>query len=329
MDEYSLLALRERMGDKHLGRRWRAQVDYVVQIVGQGRGRFHYENISLFIHAVGLALRLAGLYRRGQRNALAFVVRENPVALPDLPTAFDGLRILHLSDLHLDGYPGLGSHIARAVSGLRFDLCVLTGDFRFFDTGQYRHIAAELEALAPALHCRFGVYGVLGNHDFIEMAPLLETTGVRLLLNESVALTTAGEALWLVGLDDAHLYGLYDFERGLRGVPTNGVRILLVHSPELIPEAAMRGFSLYLAGHTHAGQMCLPGRRPLFLNARCPRHYTAGPWRFNRMAGYTSAGVGSSGVFARFFCPPEIVIHVLQRETSNPQKEPNLKRLMD
>jgi len=320
MDEHSLLALRERIGDEHLGQRMRAQVDLMTQLMGRGYGSFHYENVSLFVHAIRLALRVTGLYRRGQRNALAFSVHENPVLMPDLPAPFAGLRILHLSDLHLDGYLGLGQHIARAVSGLAFDVCVLTGDFRFFDTGRYAHIATELEALVPALACRFGVYGILGNHDFIEMVPLLEAKGIRMLLNEAVALTADGASLWLVGLDDAHLYGMHNFEKGLRDVPPDAPRILLAHSPEVIAEASKRGFSLYLTGHTHGGQICLPGGHPLLLNARCPRRYAVGgPWQFQRMAGYTSRGTGSSGVFTRFFCPPEIVVHVLKREIRNPK----------
>jgi uncharacterized protein len=122
--------------------------------------------------------------------------------------------------------------------------------------------------------------------------------------------------LWLIGLDDAHFYGLHDFDKALQGTATDAAKILLVHSPELIPQAAARGFGLYLTGHTHAGQLCLPGGHPVLLNARCARRYTAGPWQFNGMSGYTSAGVGSSGIFARFFCPPEIVIHTLHRATS-------------
>lgn len=311
MDEHSFNDLRLRLGDDHLGRRLRAQVDHMI--TGQGLGSFHYENLPLFVRVVGVLLRLTGLKARGQQNALQFAVRENDVPFPDLPQPLEGLRILHLSDLHLDGYPGLGGRMAQAIAGLRFDLCVLTGDFRFSDTGRYQHIAAELNALTPALACPLGVYGVLGNHDFIEMVPLIETAGVRLLLNEGVALTINDATLWLSGLDDAHFYGLHDFDKALHGVPAAAAKILLVHSPELIPQAAARGFGLYLTGHTHAGQMCLPGGRPLLLNARCARRYTAGRWQFNRLSGYTSAGVGSSGIFARFFCPPEIVIHRLQR----------------
>jgi len=316
MEEQTFNDLRQRLGDEHLGRRMRAQVDYILNVTGQGMGSFHYENIPLFIRLVDFSLRVSGLKKYGERNALQFAVRQNRVPFPGLPKSFDGLRVLQLTDLHLDGYPGLGALIAQAVSGLSFDLCVLTGDFRFSDTGRYLHLVEELEALVPALKCPLGVYGVLGNHDFIEMAPLIEAAGVRLLLNESMAFDKDGGNLHLIGLEDAHFYGLHDFDKALQGVPADAAKILLVHSPEVIPQAAARGFGLYLAGHTHAGQMCLPGGIPLLLNARCPRRYVAGGWQYNGMSGYTSAGIGSSGVFARFFCPPEMVIHTLESSIS-------------
>ncbi len=312
MDEHSFNDLRQRLGDEHMGKRLRAQVDHITNVTGRGLGTFHFENLSLFFQLVDLFLNVSGLIKVGQRNALQFAVRENHVIFPGLPEPFKGLRILQLTDLHLDGYPGLGSLIAQTVAGLDFDLCVLTGDFRFSDTGLYRHLTEEFNALVPSLQCRLGILGILGNHDFIEMVPLIEAAGVRLLINESVVLDINNENLWITGLDDAHFYGLHDFDKALQGVPTETARILLVHSPEVIPEAAERGFGLYLAGHTHAGQICLPGGNPVLLNANCERQYTFGQWGFNGMSGYTSAGVGSSGIFARFFCPPEIVIHVLQ-----------------
>jgi predicted MPP superfamily phosphohydrolase len=314
MDEQDLLDLRQRLGDDHLGRRLRAQVDRSLRIKGQGRGGPHFENFSPMIQAVGLVLRLTGLLGRAQRNALALTVHERPVAIGGLPPAFNGLRVLHLSDLHLDGYPGFGGRIAAALRGQQFDLALLTGDFRFYDAGRYQQLAAELAALVPALACRLGAFGILGNHDFIEMAPLIERAGVRLLLNEAVALEMAGSRLWLVGLDDAHFYGLHDFAKAQQGIPAGEPRLLLVHSPEVIPEAAAHGFCLYLAGHTHGGQMCLPGGFAPYINVRCARSQMVGAWRLGKMAGYTSAGVGSSGVFGRFFCPPEIVIHQLMVE---------------
>ena len=288
MDENDLQALRERIGDEHLGSRLRAQVDRTLRLRGMGRGGFHFENVPLFIEAVRVILRFSGLHRLGRRNALALTVRQRSVVFHGLPPAFDALRILHISDLHLDGYEGFGSRIADAVRGQRFDLAVLTGDFRFYDTGGYEQIGRELDALLPALACRFGVYGILGNHDFIEMTPLIEWAGVRMLLNEAIELRAGDDCLWLVGLDDAHFYGLHDFDKALREVPVDAARILLVHSPEIIPEAAEHGFGLYLAGHTHGGQMCLPGGVSALRECALPKetkssgHGVMGRWKATR-----------------------------------------------
>ncbi len=314
MDEQTFNALRERLGDDHLGKRLRTQVDHILNVMGRGLGMFHYENIPAFTRFVEFSLRLSGLKKIGERNALQFVIRENPVSFPNLPDDFDGLRILHLSDIHIDGYPGLGGYVAKAISGQTFDLCVVTGDFRIWDTGRYLHIVEELNALVPALQCRFGIYGILGNHDFIEMVPMIESTGIPLLMNENITLEVNGSKLWVVGLDDAHFYGTHDLDKALIDVPADAAKVLLAHSPELIPQAASLGFGLYLTGHTHAGQMCLPGGIPILRNARCASKYIAGRWDFNSMSGYTSAGVGCSGVFARFNCPPEIIIHTLKKE---------------
>jgi uncharacterized protein len=311
MDEQSLLALGERVGNEYLGRRLRLQVDRMARYRGRGRGKFHFENMARLMKALKVVLRVTGLLGVGQRNALQLTVRTHRVPVAGLPAPLAGLRLLQITDLHLDGYAGLGAHIARVVAGERYDVCLLTGDYRYYATGTYRHIEAELDALLPTLACRLGVYGILGNHDFIEMVPILESAGVHVLLNESACLTVDGANLWVVGLDDAHFYGLHDFDKGLAGVPYDEPRILMVHSPEVIPEASARSFALYLAGHTHGGQICLPGGWPPYVNARCPRRYVAGAWDFHGMAGYTSYGAGSSGVFARFFCPPEIVIHEL------------------
>lgn len=303
--------LRDRLGDDHVGRRLRGQVNEMAQLGGQGEGGFHFENLPLFCHLVRGVLTLSGCAELGRRQALSFEVVEHETSIPDLPKAFDSLRVLHLSDLHLDAAEGFGEALAHAVEGLDFDLAVVTGDFRFHDTGRYAHLERELERLVPALRCEFGVLGVLGNHDFLEMVPILERAGVSLLLNENRILRRGEASLAVVGVDDAHLYGCHDLARALAGVPETAPRILLVHSPEIIEEAAEAGIDLYLAGHTHGGQICLPGRVPLLVNARCQRSQVSGRWEHGAMRGYTSRGVGSSGVFARFFCPPELVVHRL------------------
>jgi predicted MPP superfamily phosphohydrolase len=90
------------------------------------------------------------------------------------------------------------------------------------------------------------------------------------------------------------------------------VSILLSHTPEIYRQAAHAQFSVMLCGHTHGGQICLPGGYPLTLDAKCPRYLGAGPWRYHNMVGYTSRGSGTSIVKARFNCLPEITLHRLR-----------------
>lgn len=311
MHVVDLELLARRMGRERLERRLAAQVDAVTNLRGHGEARFHFEHLPFAGRLVRWTFRASGLAGLGRRNALALRLSTSRLELPRLASAFSGLRVLHLSDLHLDGNPGLAAVVARALEGLRFDVAVVTGDFRFHETGRFAHLERELAPLAPLLACAEGAYAVLGNHDVLEMVPMLERLGIRVLLNEAVTLTRGTEQLSLLGVDDPHFYGEHDVAAALAQAAPVGSRVLLAHSPEIAGEAAQAGIDLYLAGHTHGGQVCLPGGVPVVKNARCRRARAAGLFRVGSMVGYTSRGVGSSGVFARFFCPPEVAIHEL------------------
>ena len=169
-----------------------------------------------------------------------------------------------------------------------------------------------MSKLVPHLHCSFGTYAVLGNHDFIEMVPPMEDMGIKFLLNEAQEINVGADSIWLLGVDDAHFYGVDNLIDTLRNVPTEATKILLCHTPELYKKAAKHPIDVFLAGHTHGGQICLLGRKPIITDASCPRSIVSGQWTYKILQGYTSNGTGSSGVPVRFFCPPEIVIHTLE-----------------
>jgi hypothetical protein len=153
----------------------------------------------------------------------------------------------------------------------------------------------------------------LGNHDTICMVPGLETMGIRMLLNESEPVTRDGESIYLSGIDDAHYYRVDNIEKAASEIPEGAFSILLSHTPEIYRQAAHAGFDLLLGGHTHGGQICLPGSIPITLDSVLPRRMGSGAWEYHDMAGYTSAGVGSCIVAVRLNCPPEITLHRLQR----------------
>jgi predicted MPP superfamily phosphohydrolase len=154
-----------------------------------------------------------------------------------------------------------------------------------------------------------------GRFNSIIMVPDLEALGIRVLLNESVAIDRDNSSIYLVGVDDAHFYRADNIEKAAAAVPHDCVSVLLSHTPEIYRQAAHAGFNLMLSGHTHGGQICLPGGIPILLEADLPRAFGAGAWHHAGMAGYTSAGTGSSVVPVRFNSRPEIALHQLRRGT--------------
>jgi predicted MPP superfamily phosphohydrolase len=301
--------LAARIGLLHLRQRQGIQRDHVTQIFGRGRNFFHIENWYSVHALIRLAMRVTGFYGRGQRNLVDIRVRHNCVRIPGLPTPFSGFTLLHLSDLHLDMHPPFVHGLIERLHNIEYDVCVITGDFRARTYGGYQEATGIMGRVRT--HLNGAVYGVLGNHDFIEMVPALEALDIHMLLNESVALERKGAAIFLAGIDDPHYYRMDNLEKAASDIPVDAVSILLSHSPEVYRHAAHAGFDLMLCGHTHGGQICLPGGIPLSYNMGCPRHLGRGPWRYHGLQGYTSVGAGSCVVEARFNCPPEITLHTL------------------
>jgi len=298
-----------RLDRIHLRQRIGLESEQGQHVLGYGRNFFHLENWYTSHAVIRGVLRLTGLHGRARRNALDIRVHRRDMAVPGLPPAFAGLRILHLSDLHLDmnaDFPGV---LSERVRGLEYDFCVITGDFRFLTHGP---IDAAMDAMARIReHLRGPVYGILGNHDSIRMVPRLEGMGIHMLMNESLEIRRGGDAIHLAGVDDPHYYRVDNLERACRGIPAGAVSLLLAHTPEIYRQAAHAGFHVMFCGHTHGGQIRLPGGLPVITNARCPRRFCAGYWRHGQLQGYTSLGTGSSVVDVRLNCPPEVVLHRL------------------
>lgn len=301
--------LHHRVGRLHLWQRQGIQREHVDQIFGRGRNFFHIENWYSIHSVMRLVLRLTGLYGRGRRNATDIRINHTRVVIPQLPEPFHGLRLLHLSDIHLDMDADILQAMAHRILETDYDLCVITGDFRARTYGAYE---PAMDAMADLrMHITRPIYAVLGNHDFIEMVPDLEALEIRVLLNESVTIERGGATIHLAGTDDPHYYRADNLEKAADGIPPDAVAILLTHSPEIFRNAAHAGFNLMLCGHTHGGQICLPGGIPLTYNADCPRTLGRGAWKWGDLQGYTSAGTGSCVVPVRFNCPPEITVHQL------------------
>ncbi|RMH35243.1 MAG: metallophosphoesterase [Nitrospirae bacterium] len=312
MDAAQFSRFLDRLGPDHLSKRLYLQTLHTAVKFGARGLHVYIENFDAVAPYLKALLKISGLWGRAVRNSTNYEVVEHTVPLARLPRAFHGFRILHLSDLHIEGIVDQGQQLRAVLSTLDYDLCVFTGDFRFLTYGDYHHTLAHMAELVKAIHCPEGMIGILGNHDFLEMVPGLEALGIRMLLNESTALSRGGDTLWVVGVDDTHWYEGDDLDRALKGIPPDAPKILLAHSPELIPEAASAQIDYYLSGHSHGGQLCLPGGIPLKTGSWCARRFVKGAWESGTVKGYTSRGVGCSLLPVRLFCHPEIVIHTLQ-----------------
>ncbi len=311
VDQDLYARLERRVGRTHLRQRLGIERDFEARVFGQGRNFFHIENWYSVHGLIRGLLRATFLYRRGRRNAREIRTRHNVIELPGLPPAFDGYRILHISDLHLDMAEDMPDALIDAVRGLDYEVCALTGDFRAATYGPFQAAIDGLARLRP--HLKDPVYGILGNHDSIRMVPAIEALDIRLLLNEAVALERGDARIHLAGIDDPHFHRADNFEKTVAGIPDDEVSILLAHSPEVYRHAAYADFDVMLCGHTHGGQICLPGGVPLLCNAGVPRSYCRGRWRYRQLQGYTSAGSGACIVDVRFNCPPEVTLHTLVR----------------
>lgn len=306
--DYRALAL--RMGRDVLEKRILKQAGLWAREVHQGKGFFRFERIIPMDDLILLVLQCTGLAGWGRRNFLDLRIVENEVSIPNLPSSFEGFRLMQLADLHCDLDPALMDVIAERLKNVSYDAVVLTGDYHNKISEDHGESLELMGRLIPQLHPP--KLAILGNHDFIEKVAFLEDAGLTVLLNESVSFERGGARLWICGIDDPHYFQTDDLEKVRRDVPPGEVAILLSHGPEVYEKASRLGFSLMLCGHTHGGQICLPGGVMVVKNSQVPRRLLSGSWHEGSMPGYTSRGTGACGVPARFFCPPEITVHVLK-----------------
>jgi uncharacterized protein len=304
-------SLAQRIGPLTLEKRLTRQANHWAQRTHQGSGIFRLEAVLPLDLLVSCALRTTGLARHARANYLAPRVVERHWHLDDLPLAFAGFRLLQLSDLHLDLDADFTPALIKQLRGLDYDAVVITGDFRNSTYDNHARAVAEAGTLLTTLNRpRFGI---LGNHDFIEQVPELESLGLPILLNEVTNITRGSAQLWIAGIDDPHFYATHDLARVVTRLPSRACTILLSHSPEIVHELPPNRFSLVLCGHTHGGQLCLPGGRWLHVPVHgLSAEFIRGPWRVDETQGYTSPGTGGCGVPARLNCPGELTIHVLE-----------------
>lgn len=301
--------LEQRLGRIHARLRLGIESESGHKIFGGGINFFHPENWYSTHSLIKYCLKLSGFYHRGVRNARNIQVKHNDFHIQDLPSSFDNFTLLHLSDLHADMDLGITQAIADTIKDLSYDICVLTGDYRARTFGEYDAALEGMKIITEAL--RQPVFGVLGNHDSIRMVPGLEDQGICMLLNESTLIERDNQAIALAGIDDAHYFRVNNLEKAAHNIPEKIISILLSHTPEIYRLATHAEFNVMLSGHTHGGQICLPGGIPVTLDSKCPRYMGSGRWRYGDLQAYTSVGAGTSIVNVRLNCLPEVTLHHL------------------
>jgi len=241
-------------------------------------------------------------------------ITEIDIWLRRLSAAHDGLRIVHLTDLHHSLFTPL-EEIQRAVhlaNRLRPDLVALTGDYVTLSPDYIWPLAQAV----GKLRARLGVFAVLGNHDFQvdpdEVTRALRAQGVRVLRNSHYALRIRSATLWLVGVDDLW-WKADDLGAALDSVPSRDPKILLCHNPLGIHAASERSVDLVLSGHTHGGQVRLPVVGSVYGRSKLGKRFVEGWNRLNGTQIYVSRGIGKVLVPLRVGCPSEIACLRLRR----------------
>ncbi len=264
------------------------------------------------ISAAGLTA--AEAFSARYRNPYRPRMEQTTFTLPHGHEALAGLRIGFISDTHVGPFIAQAD-IERAANLMRSqkpDLLLLGGDYVSESTRYIPTAAAALGSLAAEVE--LGAVGVLGNHDIhvsaLDVERALAAAGITILRNQSHKITFNGADLWIAGIDET-LLGYPDVDKTFAGIPEGSARLALWHEPEFAEQAAARGAFAQLSGHTHGGQIRIPGVGPVGLPLDGKR-YTIGRNIADGMQIYTSRGVGVFRPPMRFNCPPEVTIITLE-----------------
>jgi predicted MPP superfamily phosphohydrolase len=277
------------------------------------RRKFLYTGV---VAAAGLAVSADGFAESNYPH----VVRQE-ITLTRLPQAFDGFTIAQLSDFHYEHHFSVIPirKSVEIVNGLRPDLTVLTGDFvtvPVFDRERFSWKSAETALPCAAIlgAIQGPKYAILGNHDAEANPPLivrvLQDHGIPVLRNRSLPIERGNGRVWLAGIDDL-LRGTPRIQSTLQGIPPDETTILLAHEPDFADDAARFPVDLQLSGHSHGGQIWIPGIGAPWLPPMS-RKYPRGLYRVGNLTLYTNMGIGTIRAPIRINCLPEVTLITLR-----------------
>lgn len=245
----------------------------------------------------------------GYAEACGFEITKPTLTLPKLPAAFDGLRIAFLTDLHHGPYTDLPfvTSAVRATLALNPDLILLGGDYCLREAKYIRPVFDVLKSLSAPL----GVFGVLGNHDYAhgetETRREMRRAGIEELTNGGVWVRRGGERVRLAGVDDLW-WGKPDAGVALGESTADDAVLMLSHNPDYCETLRDPRVGLVLSGHTHGGQVRVPGMVNPFIPSRYGEKYSHGLVEAPTTRVYVSRGLGATGLPVRYNCPPELTL---------------------
>jgi hypothetical protein len=288
-------------------------IGLVGLILMSNRSKAKYQLVVIPLSLVQIVLSLLafdGMYIEPFRLTTTEVKLNSQAFEPGHP-----LTIVHLTDLHFEHVTRREEAVLAQLDTIQPDLILLTGDYVSDDYVHDPVVLEQTQAFLSLLSAPYGVYAITGATDYPDVVPIFEDLPIRLLDNEVEVLNLPMVELALVGV--SHLGFDTDrrnLERLMRNVPNDVYTILLYHTPDLIETASTEEIDLYLAGHTHGGQVRLPFYGALITFSRYGKQYEMGQFQVGETTLYVSRGLGMDGTplpRVRFLCPPEVVVFEL------------------
>ena len=242
-------------------------------------------------------------------------VTRRTVAIPGWPRAFDGLRVAHITDLHHSNIVPLHylESCFRTINAERPDLVALTGDY--VTRGKPEEFIPPVAAAVGKLEAPLGVFASLGNHDMWVDGPAmqraLERHGCTVLRNRRADVALPGGRLSVVGIGDLWTEGV-NLASAFQGVPEARASLILMHNPDTFEDWPAGHPGLILAGHTHGGQVSIPGYGPPYVPSRYGNKYARGLFQRPEATMYVNRGLGCLHLQVRLFARPEIALFTVR-----------------
>ena len=240
-------------------------------------------------------------------------VEKLSLKIKDLPSSFENLKILHLSDFHSCDFGQKEKKILKILSQLSPDFIFITGDIVDWSTRDFESCRKFWKELSKNYQGR--TFGVYGNHDhrnknFRDLDAFLKESKIEILNNESRIIEKGEDFIYLIGVDDPHL-GYDNIENAMKGIESNTSKILLAHSPEIFRKIKEKDINLVLAGHTHGGQINIPFFSYFVLPLKYDKKYKSGLFEENSTYLYVSRGIGETVLPIRINAFPEVTLITL------------------